>query len=666
MPRGSSEQMPSASPARPVAIDTDPGLDDALALVLALRSPELRVELITTVAGNVPLGTASANARRVLGLLDPAPRPLLARGAARPLRRALQTAPWVHGADGLGGITRLCKRDGAPRYPPAPDVQVRGDAPRRLLELVEAHGPALTVVALGPLTNLARALRRAPDLMRRVGRVIVMGGAVRVPGNITPAAEFNFYVDPHAADALMRSGLPITLVPLDVTHQVRLTRSVLEEALRGARSPLAGAVRGMARALLARAPGGSGAPLHDPLAVAVALDPSLVTLSSLGLRVETRGEHTLGMSVAGGHGRARQDPEPQTVSVATAVDAERALALFAERVLAPERPRHRARSKGTDVLVLGSANLDLTAEVRRLPRPGETVMGSALRTGFGGKGANQALAARRAGASVAFLGKLGADPRGDAYVEHLRAEGVDVSALLRAPETPTGVALIALDARGQNQIVVAPGANAALVPGDVAAARPVLAAARVLVVQLETPLPAVEAALRAARRHGLRTVLNPAPARPLPRRLIRLVDVLVPNEAEAAVLTGRPVAGVRAARAALRRLGALGYGAVVITLGRRGVVWGDGQAVHRVPALRVRARDTTAAGDTFVGYLACGLAEARPLEEAVRLANVAAGLSVTRPGAQSAIPRRRQVARLSRTTQGRRPRSRNARRGITG
>src|SRR5215471_874535 len=222
--------MTAAVPLRPVAIDTDPGIDDALALMLAMRSPELRVELITTVAGNVSVQMATANVRRMLAVLGPPVWPVVAQGAARPLRRPLHTARTFHGGDGLGGVTALRHADGSPYYPTPEQPIARRQAVQHLLQLVQHYGPDLTVIALGPLTNVARAVQLSPATMRQLGSLVIMGGAIGVPGNASPVAEFNIFVDPHAADVVFRAGLPITLVPLDVTTQVRLTRAFLRHA----------------------------------------------------------------------------------------------------------------------------------------------------------------------------------------------------------------------------------------------------------------------------------------------------------------------------------------------------------------------------------------------------------------------------------------------------
>src|SRR5688572_29731692 len=205
-------------------IDSDPGIDDALALVLALSSPEAEVIGISTVAGNVSVDQATTNVLRILAAADPPSPPPVARGAAAPLTRVLVTAGHVHGDDGLGNLDRFVEPDGRPRYPRPDAVIEMRDAPDLILELADRLREELVVVALGPLTNLAVALRRGRHALSRVGRIVEMGGALAVPGNVTPGAEFNFYVDPEAAAAVFEAGLPIDLVPLDVTNQVVLSQ----------------------------------------------------------------------------------------------------------------------------------------------------------------------------------------------------------------------------------------------------------------------------------------------------------------------------------------------------------------------------------------------------------------------------------------------------------
>ena len=655
---------------RPVVIDTDPGIDDALAIVLALRSAELRVELVTTVAGNVGLRATTDNARRMLALLDPEQPPRLVPGAARPLRGRPTTAPSVHGDDGLVGLSRVRDRGGRLLFPasrgPLPARESAADA---IVEKAREHGEKLTVVALGPLTNIARAFDADPSAMRDIGRLFVMGGAVEAPGNVTAAAEFNFHVDPEAADRVLTSGMRITLVGLDVTRQVRLRWPVVRDALQGNESPLARAIRHVTRPLESN---DGGLLLHDPLAVALAIDATLARTRALPVRVETKGEHTRGMSVADrrrtpgtrpADRKAAGDDAP-LVDVAFEVDTARVLGLVAERVLGAARPDERP----ADVVVVGSANTDLTVTARALPRPGETVTEGALHTGFGGKGANQAVAARRAGAEVAFVARMGTDAHAERYLEHLDAEGIDVGAISRDRRAASGVALIAVDADGHNQIAVASGANSRLRPAHLRAGLRRVHMGSVVVAQLEVPIDTVEAAFRSARRAGATTLLNPAPvpssgdpappalpapaptgevpfARILPQTLVALTDVVIVNQIEAEQLTGVAVTGVVPARRAAAALVGGGFGAAVVTLGSRGAVWTDSSGSGRMAAPRVKVLDTVGAGDTFVGYLASGLARGVPLGTSVTEAVHAAALAVTRRGAQSGIPRRSEVAR---------------------
>ena len=654
---------------RPVVIDTDPGVDDALAIVLALRSPELRVELMTTVAGNAGIRRVTDNARRLLALVDPDEPPRLVRGAARPLRGRLNTAPDVHGDDGLAGLSELRDRAGRLLYPanrgPVPDSAGAASA---IVAKAREHGEALTIVALGPLTNIARALDADEGAMRRVGRLIVMGGAIEAPGNVTAAAEFNFHVDPVAADRVLASGMRITLVALDVTRRVRLRWAAVRDALRGDRSALARALRHFTRAWSSSE---AGMPLHDPLATALAIDPALARTRPLSVRVETKGVHTQGMSVADRRphraalrrsGGNASKADASLVDVAFEVDAGGVLDLVTERVFGTGRPLVRR----ADVVVVGGANTDLTVAAPTLPRPGETVAEGALHTGFGGKGANQAVAARRAGAEVAFVARMGEDEHAERYLDHLRAEGIDTDAVSRDPRTASGVALIMVDAAGHNQIAVAPGANARLRPAHLKAGMRLIHAGAVVVAELEVPISTVEAAFRAARRAGATTLLNPTPipsstspdsdgaraahpetslVRMLPETLVALTDVVVVNEIEAEQLTGLTVTSVAAARRAARALVTGGFGAAVVTLGERGAVWTDGTDGGRVEAPSVTAVDTVGAGDTFVGYLSACLARGVSLGESVAEAVRAASFAVTRRGAQPGIPRRSELLR---------------------
>ena len=294
----------------------------------------------------------------------------------------------------------------------------------------------------------------------------------------------------------------------------------------------------------------------------------------------------------------------------------------------------------TRIAVLGSTNMDLVAYVAKAPGRGETVTGREFRTVPGGKGANQAVAAARAGGTVSMIGAVGADAFGSRLRSALEQSGVDTG-LLRTTEGPSGTAHIVVDDDGGNAIVVVPGANGTvttLTPGDEA----VIARADLLLLQLELPLESVLLAAEAARRHGVRTVLTPAPARPLPVGLLAATDLLVPNEHEAAALTGITDPH-KAADALLEQVPEL-----VITLGSAGSLYAsrDGRKIM-VPALRVTAVDSTGAGDTFVGALSVALGEGRPMPEALAWASSAAALSVQRPGASASMPYRTEIDELA-------------------
>ena len=321
-------------------IDTDPGIDDALAILLALASPEVRIETVTVVAGNVPVDLAAANARRILAVAAPTPMPPVIRGAEAPLKRSLVTAGHVHGQDGLGNLDRFVDRGGRLRYPepppPKPPSMVAArSAAEAILETVDRWGPELTVVALGPLTNLAAAAALDARRLARAGRVVVMGGAVTVAGNVTPAAEFNFFVDPEAAAQVLEAGLAVELIPLDVTRRVVLAQAVLTERLRRcpddriARFILDFTLHGFA---FGASQEGGGIVLHDPLAMAVALDPSLVTFEPMSVEVECEGKLTRGLSLADRRAIPSHRKRVPSCRVAMDVDADAVLRLFLERL----------------------------------------------------------------------------------------------------------------------------------------------------------------------------------------------------------------------------------------------------------------------------------------------------------------------------------------------
>ena len=306
---------------RKIIIDTDPGQDDAVAILLALASPELEVLGITCVAGNVPLPLTTRNARMICELAG-RPQMKVFAGCERPLGRHLITAEHVHGKSGLDG-TELPE----PVMPLAP-----GHAVDFIIDTLRAETPgSVTLCALGPLTNLAMAFQRAPDIASRICEVVLMGGAYFEVGNITPAAEFNIHVDPEAAEVLFKSGVPLVVMPLDVTHKALTTRARVE-AFRALGTPVGHAVAGWTdffeRFDMAKY-GSEGAPLHDPCTVAYLLQPDLFSGRHINVEIETRGEFTLGMTVADWWRVSGRQPNAMFMSD---IDAEGFFALLTERI----------------------------------------------------------------------------------------------------------------------------------------------------------------------------------------------------------------------------------------------------------------------------------------------------------------------------------------------
>ena len=295
------------------------------------------------------------------------------------------------------------------------------------------------------------------------------------------------------------------------------------------------------------------------------------------------------------------------------------------------------------VVVVGSSNLDFTVAVDHLPAAGETVSGGEFYQSFGGKGANQAVAALKAGADVLFLTKVGADDQGRRIQEHLSSLGLPRETLLHDATRHTGIALIVVDRTGRNLIAVAPGSNRTLTVEEVRRASPLLSQGAVLLTQLEIPLPVVQDALTIGKAQQMLTILNLAPARRFPAELLKCVDILTPNETEAQALTG-----LADPEAAGRELCARGIGSVLITLGERGALLVGKTQSLRFPAYPVRPVDTTAAGDAFNGALACALAEGQTSDAAVPFANAAGALATTKRGAQDSLPVRSAIEELCR------------------
>lgn len=295
------------------------------------------------------------------------------------------------------------------------------------------------------------------------------------------------------------------------------------------------------------------------------------------------------------------------------------------------------------ILIVGSSNTDMVIRTKKFPSPGETILGGKFLMNAGGKGANQAVAAARTGGNVTFVGKIGNDIFGNQAVQQLKEEGINVDFVSIDDENPSGVALITVDSKGENSIVVAPGSNGTLNPADFDKASDVLNESEFVLMQLEIPISTVEhIAEMAAQRHK-KVVLNPAPAARLSDALLKNISIITPNESEAELLTGIKVTDEQSALKAARLLHAKGIEMVIITMGAAGAFLLDGGKYEIISAPRVEPVDTTAAGDTFNGALVVALSEGKTIKESIVFANKAAAISVTRNGAQSSVPYRKEI-----------------------
>jgi ribokinase len=302
------------------------------------------------------------------------------------------------------------------------------------------------------------------------------------------------------------------------------------------------------------------------------------------------------------------------------------------------------------IVVVGSLNMDLVVQIPQIPKPGETLLGGVFKTFPGGKGANQAVAAARLGAQVTMIGCVGNDAFGKEMRTTLESEGIETTHVLIHPEAATGVALIQVDAQGQNSIAVASGANFCLTSADVEKAMKTVGKFDLLVMPLETPLETIYTAAKIASRRGAIVLLNPAPAQVLNKEILNLIDVLLPNEFEVALMTDLQTQFAPEMLLAAEKLLALGANNLLVTLGSRGaIIFNQEEPLGKIiPAYPVQAVDTTAAGDCFVGALAVGIGEAKSLAAAAEFASAAAAISVTRAGAQPSLPRRAEVDRFMR------------------
>jgi ribokinase len=295
------------------------------------------------------------------------------------------------------------------------------------------------------------------------------------------------------------------------------------------------------------------------------------------------------------------------------------------------------------IAVVGSVNSDMVIKTHRIPRPGETVLGGSFAMAPGGKGANQAVAAARAGGDVIFIARVGNDVFGNEAIARFLHEKIDVFHITKDAEKPSGVALITVDDNGENSIAVALGANEYLLPSDIEQARNSITSADVVLLQLETPLASVRKAISIAAEKHIPVILNPAPAMPLEHTMVQMVTILTPNKTEAGILSGIEITNNDSLEAAAAKLLSMGVKIVIITLGEKGSYLAADTERRFIPAFEVKALDTTAAGDVFSGALAVALGERKGLEDAIRFASAAAAISVTRLGAQPSVPHKAEI-----------------------
>ncbi|NDV80383.1 ribokinase [Bacteroides sp. 51] len=295
------------------------------------------------------------------------------------------------------------------------------------------------------------------------------------------------------------------------------------------------------------------------------------------------------------------------------------------------------------IVVLGSCNTDMVIKSEKLPAPGETILGGTFMMNPGGKGANQAVAASRLGGNVTFITKTGNDVFGFQSLQLYKKENINTDYIFSDPTNPSGVALITVDAAGENCIVVASGANKNLLPEDIEKANDMVLSADILMMQLEIPIQTVEYAAALAAGHGIKVILNPAPAQPLSDALLKNLYMIIPNATEATILSGVKVSNWDTAREAARIISNKGVDIVVITLGSLGALLKEGDRYIQIPGEKVEVVDTTAAGDTFCGALSVALSENKDLAESIAFANKCASVTVTRMGAQNSIPYRENI-----------------------
>lgn len=606
---GHDDSSDAAPASLPVYVDCDTGVDDALALAYLVARPEVDLLGVGSVSGNIDAATAARNTLDLLALLDRADVPV-AVGAHDPLVGLYRGgAAHVHGDNGIGGVV----------LPEAATQPIAESAAELLVRLATENPGRLRVLAVGPLTNLALALRLERRLPELVAELTIMGGAALVPGNVTPVAEANIHNDAEAAAEVFDASWPILLTPLDVTMEHVLTERHRQQIL-AIDHPAVPYLSSMLETYFAHYAGIFGEPacaMHDPLAAALAVGGlPIASAPTVNAVVDAGDGPGRGQTVCDLRGRHVGHPEQPgahcRVVLTLAEEFSPHLVATLQR-LAPAAPGGGAASGRADptpaLTVVGSINLDLTAVGERLPEAGETVGGATLVRQTGGKGANQAVAAARLAGRSRFVGAVGDDADGARMLTELAEAGVDVSAVATV-DAPTGTALIVVDAAGENQIAVCPGANALVEVTDTD-----FADDETVLCQLEIELDVVVAT---ARRHRGYFALNAAPARSLPAELIERCDLIIVNESEYALIP----------ELADAELVAVTYGGDGSALYRRG------ERIAQAPSVPTRVVNTVGAGDAFCAALVLALRSGHDEATALAVANAVGSHAVADSAAQ--------------------------------
>lgn len=600
---------------RPVIIDCDPGLDDAIMLFLAKQIYEIDVLGITTVAGNVSLDYTTQNALNILSMLDW--NIDVYRGCQKPIKRKAIDATHIHGINGLKSVIL-----------PNSHKKAKHDAISFMYEQAKKYPQQLELLAVGPLTNIAQLIIDHDDIKSLIKSITIMGGSF-THGNITPAAEFNIYADPEAAKIVFDSKIPISMIGLDVTMKDGFTQKEIDEMI-VPNNPISKAIKSILDEMIFKK--GSLFPpyafIHDAMALIYMIDPSIVDGKNYYVDIETESPLTLGQTVIDYLGVKKQVPH---VFVPLKLYPYRYKSLMRKRLAAYHENNHH------QIFILGSLNMDLVYSLNRIPEQGETYHSNSFMQNSGGKGSNQAVSCRNFGLNTSLIGAVGNDGYAEILLNDLIDYHVDISYVKRS-SLPTGSAVILLT-KGDNRIILNAGANHSVDIEQITHAISNSNIGDFFLTQFETPIGVVKDSLLLAKKKGLITILNPSPVYEVNSDLLNHVDILIMNEIEAASLSNKSIDDQDIIPYFLSK----GVHQIIITMGSKGVLYNDQKSICFKPSLKTQVVDTTAAGDTFIGALLSEFSRKSTIHDAVQTAIYAATMAIEKEGAQKSIPKRDDV-----------------------